>query len=130
MAAIEKLDGAIGKLLDALNELELRDSTLLIFTADHGGAGRTHGPEDPRSRTIPWIVSGPGIRKDFDLTRLGGDFNIDTYDTFATACTMLGIPVKRRIVGKFMPQILNQQELTLPGKPPAMAPATAPAEGT
>ena len=54
-------DQSVGQILDELDTLKLRDSTSLIITADHGGAGRTHGPDDPRSRTIPWIAVGPGI---------------------------------------------------------------------
>ncbi|CAN5448382.1 alkaline phosphatase [soil metagenome] len=114
MQAIETTDRSIGQLIDLLNELKLTDSTFILLSADHGGAGRTHGPDDPRSRTIPWIAVGPGIRKNFDLTLLGGDSNIETYDTFATVCTMLGIPIQRKVKGKFIPQILENPELLVP----------------
>ena len=126
--AIEQADACVGQVVAALDELRLRDATLLIITADHGGAGRTHGPDDPRSRTIPWIVTGPGVRRGFDLTRLG-DSNVDTYDTFATTCTLLGIPMPRRASGRFVAQILEVTELLVPDRPPmapAMTPATVP----
>ncbi|MBC8106675.1 MAG: alkaline phosphatase family protein [Anaerolineae bacterium] len=114
MAAIEATDKSIAQIFDALDELKLADSTFIILSADHGGAGRTHGPEDPRSRIIPWIAMGPGIRKNFDLTLLGADSNIETYDTFTTTCTMLGIPFQRNVKGKFIPQILENPELVRP----------------
>jgi arylsulfatase A-like enzyme len=126
MSAIEDSDACVGRLLRTLEELNLRDATMILVTADHGGAGRTHGPEDPRSRTIPWIVSGPGIRKGFDLTRLP-DLDVETYDTFTTTCQMLGIRIERRVRGKFISQILEDQQLLQPppgGHPP---PLTAPA---
>jgi len=88
----------------------------VILSADHGGAGRTHGPEDPRSRTIPWIIAGPGIRRNFDLTRIA-DLNVETTDTFATACALLNIPIERRISGKFVSQILSDGELLKPAAP-------------
>src|SRR5262249_44566993 len=109
--AIARTDSSIGKLFDLLDEMKLTDSTFILLTSDHGGQGRTHGPEDPRSRTIPWIAMGPGIRKNFDLTLLGADSNIETYDTFVTTCTMMGIPIQRKVRGKFIPQILENPEL-------------------
>ena len=41
------------------------------------------------------MVTGPGVRKGYDLTRIA-DLNIETYDTFATSCAVLGIPVQYR----------------------------------
>ncbi len=64
-----------------------------------------------RSRSIPWIVHGPGIRKNFDLARLGKKHNVETYDTFATACAVLGIAVKGQIEGKFVSEILEERDL-------------------
>ena len=129
MSAIEQSDECVGELLRTLGELGLRDSAMVLVTADHGGAGRTHGPEDARSRTIPWIVNGPGIRKGFDLTRLP-DLDVETYDTFTTTCRMLGIPIERRVRGKFVAPILEEQELlqSPPGghPQPLTAPATQP----
>jgi arylsulfatase A-like enzyme len=111
MEAIAQADQSLGQLFDLLDEMKLTDSTFILLTADHGGHGRSHGPEDPRSRTIPWIAVGPGIRKNFDLTLLGADSQIETYDTFATTCTMMGIPIQRKVKGKFIPQILDNPEL-------------------
>ena len=111
MDAIAQTDKLIGVLFATLDELKLTDSTFILLSADHGGQGRSHGPEDPRSRTIPWIVIGPGIRKNFDLTLLGPDSNIETYDTFTTTCTMMGISIPRKVKGKFIPQILESPEL-------------------
>jgi arylsulfatase A-like enzyme len=51
-----------------------------------------------RSLNIPWIAYGPGIRKNFDLTSLRTTIN--TTDTFATACYLLGIPLPPDIQGK------------------------------
>ena len=90
MAAIEDADAAVGRLLDALDDEDLTNSTLVIVTSDHGGAGKSHGPDDFRSRYIPWIAVGPGIRH-IDLTTYP-KLVINTEDTFATVCWMLGIP--------------------------------------
>jgi predicted AlkP superfamily pyrophosphatase or phosphodiesterase len=92
-------DRQLGRLLSALDEAGVREGTTIILSADHGGQGQTHGKDDPRSLHIPWIVRGPGVRVNFDLTR-DQDLNVKTYDTFATACHVLGIAVPPGIDGK------------------------------
>lgn len=99
VAAIESIDANLGQLFQALADAKIADKTLVILSADHGGAGLTHGPEDPRSRHIPWIVRGPGIRKGVDLTRYG-DLDVRTEDTFAMSCYALGIPLPKGTDGK------------------------------
>ena len=110
IAAIEAIDRSIGVLLGALEGAKLGDSTVIILSADHGGAGRGHGPNDPRSRHIPWIAVGPGIRKGYDLTR-DATLTVNTEDTFATACWFLGLPTPGRIDGKRIEQVLEDREL-------------------
>lgn len=89
---VESTDRQLGRVLQALAMSGLLDSTVVIVSADHGGAGRSHGAGDVRSRMIPWIISGPGIRRNFDLT-LAPSRNVRTEDTFATACAVLGLPL-------------------------------------
>jgi predicted AlkP superfamily pyrophosphatase or phosphodiesterase len=115
MAAIEQADTCVGKILEALTDAKMRDSTFIVITSDHGGAGRTHGPDDPRSRHIPWIVLGPGIRKGLDLT-IYGDLTIDTEDTFSTVAYLLGIPIIKPVDGHVVQQIIDRtgQELLQP----------------
>ena len=110
IAAIEAIDRSIGVLLGALEGAKLGDSTVIILSADHGGAGRGHGPNDPRSRHIPWIAVGPGIRKGYDLTR-DATLTVNTEDTFATACWFLGLPTPGGIDGKRIEQVLEDREL-------------------
>jgi predicted AlkP superfamily pyrophosphatase or phosphodiesterase len=90
LAAIERADGCVGRVIAAIESAGLKPSTFVIVTSDHGGAGLTHGPDDPRSRTIPWIATGPNVRKKFDLTQIG-DLDIRTEDTCATGCWLLGL---------------------------------------
>lgn len=113
ISAIEQADEGIGKLLSALNELGLADQTAVIITADHGGSGKTHGPDDPPSRYVPWIISGPGIREGFDLTT-DRKRRLRTYDTFATVCWLLGIEPPPDIDGRPVERILVDRELPKP----------------
>ena len=90
IAAAEQADRAVGIVLDVLDDLNLKESTLVMLTADHGGSGKTHGEGDPRSQFIPWIAVGPGLKKDHDLT-LDPERRIGVETTFATACAFLGL---------------------------------------
>jgi len=91
IAAIEKTDRAIAGIFAALDRAALRANTILFLSADHGGGGFTHGAGDARSRYIPWIVVGPGVKHDYDLAQLA-DVDVRTEATAATICYLLGLP--------------------------------------
>jgi arylsulfatase A-like enzyme len=110
LEAVSHADKAFGRVLDALNDEHLIDKTLIIVTADHGGNGRVHGGLDPRSRHIPWIAAGPGVKQNYDLTR-NQPLVVATYDTFATACFVLGITPPEHIDGKAVMDIFARAEL-------------------
>lgn len=105
IVAIGAADGCIGRILAALRSRGVLDSTVILISSDHGGAGTSHGADDIRSREIPWIVSGPGICHDLDLTT-DRDLNIRTEDTFATICYLLGIVPSKPIDGHAVTKIL------------------------
>jgi predicted AlkP superfamily pyrophosphatase or phosphodiesterase len=90
-AKIEETDGELAKLFASLERAGIRQSTVVILSADHGGAGRSHGADDARSRHIPWIATGPGVIKNSDLTQ-NASLEVNTEDTCATACWLLGLP--------------------------------------
>jgi hypothetical protein len=95
IGAVEKADTQIARILAAID----RAKTIIILSADHGGAGPTHGPDDPRSRHIPWIIAGPGVKRGFDLTRIA-QLQVNTEDTAATAAWLLGLPIPAYFDGK------------------------------
>lgn len=126
MATIGKIDQALGGVLRAYDSAGLAGSTYIIVTADHGGSALSHGRDDVRSRYIPWIFVGPGVRADYDLTRLGKGYDIATFDTFATACYILGLPIPPDSDGK--PILPAFEEFDLLSDVPTTKPATAPAK--
>src|SRR5205823_2679745 len=94
------------------------------------GAGKGHGPDDARSRHIPWIIHGPGIRKGLDLTTYD-ELEVRTEDTFVTACTVLGIPLAKGLDGKRVNEafVINGdllRDTTSPATGPATSPTTKP----
>lgn len=110
VTAVEKIDVQVGNIMRTLDELSLRPSTVVLVSADHGGAGRSHGPNDVRARHIPWIISGPGIRENYDLTR-NPLLSVQTEDTFATISYLLGLPLEAGLDGKPVADILETREL-------------------
>jgi predicted AlkP superfamily pyrophosphatase or phosphodiesterase len=107
IAAVQRADRCVGRILDALRARGLMDSTVVILSADHGGSGKTHGADVPRSHEIPWIVSGPGIVHDRDLTK--DAVVVRTEDTFATVCWLLGITPPKPIDGHPITRILESE---------------------
>lgn len=97
--AASRADRALGRVLAALDAAGLADSTLVLVTADHGGAGTSHGGRDARSRLIPWVAAGPGVPGDYDLTR-DPQLQVRTVDVFATACAWLGIAPEKPVDGR------------------------------
>jgi predicted AlkP superfamily pyrophosphatase or phosphodiesterase len=99
IAAAERTDAALARVRAALDHAGIGRSTIVILSADHGGAGLTHGPEDARSRHIPWVITGPGVRADFDLTRVP-QLEVNTEDSAATVAYLLGLPLPAYLDGR------------------------------
>jgi len=89
---VEKVDGEIGKILDALDEQRLTDKTIVIFSSDHGDHQGAHRlPQKwtfyEESARVPFIMAGPGIvgpgRTDDTLVNA-------SLDMYATVCDYAG----------------------------------------
>ena len=83
-----RADEAIQSILNTLDLFGMREDTLIIITADHGGHDKTHGSSRIEDMTIPWIIAGPGVWHRVLST------NINTTDTAATVAWTLGLPIQ------------------------------------
>jgi len=81
LAYLERVDGAVGTLLDALPD----DATVLL-TSDHGGHDRIHGTDEPEDMTVPWVIAGPHIRRGYEI-----ESPVSLLDTAPTLARVLGI---------------------------------------
>lgn len=59
---VEKVDKEIGKIIDAIDDLGLRDNTIIIFTSDHGDGNASHGWNQKtalfqESIKVPFIIN-------------------------------------------------------------------------
>ena len=52
-AMLESLDDGIGRIMAKLDELKLKDNTLVIFTSDNGGLVTLEGPHTPATSNAP-----------------------------------------------------------------------------
>jgi len=83
---LESVDQRIGKIIQAVKDAGIAGETVILVTADHGGKGKGHGGKSLDEIQIPWIIAGPGIRKNHELKDV-----VITYDTAATLAWLMGL---------------------------------------
>lgn len=94
-AAIEETDAHIGTLLQSIKDAGIEKNTVVLFTADHGGVGKGHGEISMNEMQIPWIVKGPRILKNNELTE-----SVMTFDTAATIADFLKLSPPQVWIGR------------------------------
>ena len=100
---VEVLDDAVGALLAALDELEIADRTIVMFTSDNGGLSTSEG--HPTSNLplragkgwiyeggirVPAIVSWPGVTEPGSVSNVP----LSSQDFFPTMLEMAGLPLR------------------------------------
>ncbi len=126
-AMVENLDQSIGRIMAALDELELTDRTLLVFTSDNGGLRKiytgvgevvsTNAPLRDEKGTIyeggirvPMIVRWPGVVKPATVCRRPAT----TADLLSTFCHAAGAkPPAQPIDGLSLVPLLADAESKL-----------------
>lgn len=101
-AMIENLDANVGRLLQAIDELKLRDNTVIVFTSDNGGLSSAGGQPTANlplregkgwlyeaGIRVPLIVRWPGAVRPGSTS----DVPVVSPDWFATALEAAGVPV-------------------------------------
>ena len=127
-AMVEDLDRSIGRILTRLDELELADRTMVVFTSDNGGLRKiytgigevvsTNAPLRDEKGTIyeggirvPMIVRFPGVVEPGTVCREP----TTTADLLPTFCEVAGAKVPDQpIDGKSFVPLLLDPEATLP----------------
>lgn len=102
-AAIERTDTHIGTILKSIEDAGIAESTLVLFTADHGGINKGHGLITMNEMQIPWIIKGPRIKKDHELSQ-----SIMTFDTAATIAELLKLKVPQVWIGRPVKEAMNK----------------------
>jgi arylsulfatase A-like enzyme len=77
--------------------------TTVLFMSDHGGHDRSHGTDMAEDMTIPWMISGPGIRQNYEIQS-----PVSLLDTAPTLARALGIAPDRQWEGVVPAEIFQQ----------------------
>jgi arylsulfatase A-like enzyme len=92
-AVISHMDAQIGRILAAVDESGKADSTIIVFTSDHGLAMGCHGLRGKQNMYehtigVPLVLVGPGFPA-------GQRFQGQVYlrDLFPTLCELAGLPL-------------------------------------
>lgn len=98
-AMIEAMDTAIGRVLKSIDDLGLRDDTLVVFTSDNGAFGGV-GDNRPLRRDKGWLYEG-GIRVPLivrwpGVTKAGRECSepVISTDFYATLLDAAGLPLQ------------------------------------
>ena len=95
-------DACLGTIYKALDHAGMLEDTLVIVSADHGGHNHNHSGALACDREIPWIASGPSVRKGYHIHSV-----VSTMDTAATALMVLGLQPLTKLTGKPVNEIFQ-----------------------
>ncbi len=111
-ANIELLDDCVGGLMEGLKRNNLLDSTLVIFSSDHGFAyHRGKVSAYPAGLRVPIMVQGPGVAKG-----LRTPTPASLVDVMPTMFEALGLPIRPNVQGSSWWPILSGKSATIPGR--------------
>lgn len=93
--ACEKVDSLVGVIYDCVKQNMDPKTTAVIFTADHGGKGTSHGGKTMNEMRVPYIIVGKGIPAGRKIDRI-----VMKYDNAPTIADMLRIEAPEQWYGK------------------------------
>ena len=111
-ASVTFMDQQLGRVLDELDRLGLRDSTAIVFTTDHGYHLGEHGFWQKSNLheevvRVPFIISAPGVKP-------GRTSSFAELVDFVPTCTaLLGLPTPAGLHGKSLMPILRDPGATV-----------------
>lgn len=75
LAAVERADALLGRIVATIEAAPASDRAVLIVTADHGGSRSSHrDPTEVSNYRIPFLVWGAGVAQGADLYALNPDY--------------------------------------------------------
>jgi len=112
-ACISYIDTMIGRLLDELDRLKLRDNTVIILWGDHGWKLGEHASWCKHTNYeldthVPMILSVPGMKTAGQRTRALTEY-VDIYPTLSEVC---GLKAPGHLEGLSMVPLLKNPELS------------------
>lgn len=111
---VEKLDDALGRIMDALKSLQLDENTIILFTSDHGNHFKTRNGEYKRSPhessiRVPTALTGGIFSGGGSIRQLVS--LIDLPPTLLDSC---GIPVPEQMQGRSIVPLVKREQTDWP----------------
>jgi iduronate 2-sulfatase len=111
-ASASFMDEQLGRVLDELERLGLRDSTAIVFTTDHGYHLGEHGFWQKANLheevvRVPLVISVPGMKSGRSSSL------VELMDFYPTCTDILGLPAPGSLQGKSLVPILKDPLATV-----------------
>ncbi|MDR2027359.1 MAG: alkaline phosphatase family protein [Prevotellaceae bacterium] len=84
--AVTLTDSLVGIITKAVHEAQIEDKTMIFIVSDHGGIGHGHGGMNWKEVTVPFILSGAGVKKNYHVPT-----EVYMYDVAPTVVFALGL---------------------------------------
>jgi predicted AlkP superfamily pyrophosphatase or phosphodiesterase len=97
------LDNLVAIIEQAVKDSGTYDSTVFVFSSDHGGSFNSHGRNTSKHRKIPLVFYGAGIKKGYVIP-----FSTDIYDITPSMAAILGLQAPQNWTGKPIFEIFDK----------------------
>jgi iduronate 2-sulfatase len=107
-ASVSYMDAQVGKVLKELDDLGLKDNTIVVLVGDHGWSLMEHGLWVKHSNfevalRVPLIISAPNIPKDKRSNSIA-----ELIDLYPTICELASIPIPTHVDGESLVEALQR----------------------
>ena len=112
-ASITFMDAQVGRVIDALDRLGLAESTIIVFTSDHGYLTGEHGLWQKQSlfeesARVPLLIVAPGVSK----AKTAAASPVSQLDLFPTLAELAGITAPANLQGQSLVPMLRDPSVT------------------
>jgi arylsulfatase A-like enzyme len=112
-ASITFMDAQVGRVIDALDRLGLAESTIIVFTSDHGYLTGEHGLWQKQSlfeesARVPLLIVAPGVSK----AKTAAASPVSQLDLFPTLAELAGIAAPANLQGQSLVPMLRDPSVT------------------